>query len=187
MGVAHIVCAACWALWTQTPAGPQALVGTGMLCIAATITMVYVASRFASSRHALGMCLHAFALLHAGMVVSVLAPLNFAQATAMAMLLCLTLYSVPTAPSRCRAVAHALCLMVVSPPSLVAVLHEVCPRLLTHTPAFVPHIAPVIDRLLWDYHVLRTSALPILCLVYAPIVLEGCAACLLYSAQDCST
>ena len=187
MGVAHIVCAACWALWTQTPAGPQALVGTGMLCIAATITMVYVASRFASSRHALGMCLHAFALLHAGMVVSVLAPLNFAQATAMAMLLCLTLYSVPTAPSRCRAVAHALCLMVVSPPSLVALLHEVCPRLLTHTPAFVPHIAPVIDRLLWDYHVLRTSALPILCLVYAPIVLEGCAACLLYSAQDCST
>lgn len=149
--------------------------------------MVYVASRFASSRHALGMCLHAFALLHAGMVVSVLAPLNFAQATAMAMLLCLTLYSVPTAPSRCRAVAHALCLMVVSPPSLVALLHEVCPRLLTHTPAFVPHIAPVIDRLLWDYHVLRTSALPILCLVYAPIVLEGCAACLLYSAQDCST
>ena len=116
------------------------------------------------------------------MVVSVLAPLNFAQATAMALLLCLTLYSVPIAPSPCRAVAHALCLMVVSPPCLLALLHGVCPRLLAHTPAFVPHITPVIDRILWDYHVLRTSALPIMCLVYAPIVLEGCVACLLYSA-----
>lgn len=181
MGVAHVVCAVCLALWTHTPVGQNPLVGTAILCIIAPLAMVYVAPRLASSRQALGMCLHAFTLLHGGMVISVLAPLNFAQATSMALLFCLALYPVPISPGRCRAVAHALCFVVVSPPCLLAILNWVCPRLLTHTPAFVPHVTPVINRILWDYHVLRTSALPILYLVYAPLVLEGFVACLLYS------
>lgn len=139
----------------------------------------------------LGMCLHAFALLHGGMVASVLATINFAQAASMALLLCVTLYPVrppwgmhgtDAAPRGARAAAtyslHAVVMVAATPPMLVALAAALWP------PAWplAPGAAEVVSLAVWDWHMLHTSALPVLLVGYMPAALEGAAACWMYSA-----
>lgn len=176
MGVAHVVSAVCLAMWTRAPTDCAAQgfwlcpawMCTAALTVLAPLVLAVVMRKSPSSRSAQGMCLHAFTLLHAGMVISVLASLNFAQATAMALILCATLYPLRVPPSsRAAHVVHAVLLWAVTPAALAAVSFYFMPTLLMSA--------------LWDFHVVRTSALYILCLGYAPILLEGITTCLLYS------
>ena len=115
------------------------------------------------------------------MVISVLATLNFAQATTMALLLCATLYPVCVLHDRsffrsAWYLLQGISLVLVSPP------------ILTIAATFLPRawlsgldVEQILRAALWDFHVLRTSMLHILCLGYAPMVLQGATACLLYS------
>ncbi|WFD20616.1 dolichyl-P-Man:Man5GlcNAc2-PP-dolichol alpha-1,3-mannosyltransferase [Malassezia caprae] len=126
-------------------------------------------------RRARAQVLHAFSLLHAGMLISVLATMNLAQATAMALLVCATLY--PLAPSRWRIayVAHAVWLFAATPPVL-ALAFTRWPR----TWPLAPSVSHVYGFALWDWHVLRTHTLHVLCLGYVPVLLQGAAASWLY-------
>ncbi|WFD28411.1 dolichyl-P-Man:Man5GlcNAc2-PP-dolichol alpha-1,3-mannosyltransferase [Malassezia nana] len=130
-----------------------------------------------SQRRALAQCLHAFSLLHAGMLVSVLATTNWAQATVMALLVCGTLYPLsPRRRWRLTYVGHALWLLVATPPVLTLVLTR-WPRAWPLAPS-VPH---VYSLALWDWHVLRTHALDVLGLGYLPVLLQGATAAWLYA------
>lgn len=143
----------------------------------------------------LGACVQAFALLHAGMVVSVLSTLNFAQATTTALLLTLALYPlVPpwgmqaAAPitrgwaARVRYLVGYVRLVLVTPVALVALVAlAVSWAPASHTLQYVlAQLPATIDLAAWDYHVLRASALHIVLLGYLPVVVEGAAACCLY-------
>ena len=143
----------------------------------------------------LGTCLQAFALLHGGMVISVMSTLNFAQATSMALLLTLALY--PMVPpwgvraealqhrgalGKLRYLAHLALLVAVTPAAFVRLV-ALATSWAPHSPTlqYVAAQLPVaVDLAAWDYHVLRTSALPFLFVGYLPVVLEGAAACCLY-------
>ena len=143
----------------------------------------------------LGTCLQAFALLHGGMVISVMSTLNFAQATSMALLLTLALY--PMVPpwgvraealqhrgalGKLRYLAHLALLVAVTPAAFVRLV-ALATSWAPHSPTlqYVAAQLPVaVGLAAWDYHVLRTSALPFLFVGYLPVVLEGAAACCLY-------
>lgn len=119
--------------------------------------------------------LHAFSLLHAGMLVSVLATTNLAQATAMALLVCATLYPLAPARRRLAYVAHAAWLIAATPPALALALTR-WPRAWP----LAPGVSHVYGFALWDWHVLRTHTLHVLCLGYVPVLLQGAAASWLY-------
>ena len=130
----------------------------------------------ASAARARAQCLHAFSLLHAGMLVSVLATTNLAQATAMALLVCGTLY--PLSPARrwrLAYVGHAAWLLAATPPILALALTR-WPRAWP----LAPSVSHVHGFALWDWHVLRTHTLAVLCLGYVPVLLQGAAASWLY-------
>lgn len=139
------------------------------ICIAALLAR-------GPQRGARAQCLHAFSLLHAGMVVSVLATTNLAQATVMAVLVCLTLY--PLSPGRrwrLSYVAHAVWHLAATPPFL-ALLFTRWPR----GWPLAPSVSHVYGFALWDWHVLRTHTLEVTCLGYLPVLLQGATASWLY-------
>ncbi|WFD33132.1 pre-mRNA cleavage and polyadenylation factor (CPF) complex subunit [Malassezia sp. CBS 17886] len=149
---------------------------------------------------ALGECLHVFALLHAGMVASVLSTLNVAQATTMAALVGATLYAVPGGvatgkmtqrASRYTSFVQALGLVVVMPTTLVAtvaaaahlavVMHAPGEDMLARLGAAV---RDTVDGAIWDWHILHTGALTFLFLGYLPVLLEGATSCLLCGIRE---
>ena len=191
MGVCHGIGGVILALLTRTPIDCAVAHGLGscrpllwiLLCSLLSPVIMACYARFwkGATLLSLAMCLHAFTLLNAGMVISVLATLNFAQATTMALLLCATLYPVCVLHDRsffrsAWYLLQGISLVLVSPP------------ILTIAATFLPRawlsgldVEHILRAALWDFHVLRTSMLHILCLGYAPMILQGATACLLYS------
>lgn len=123
----------------------------------------------------LAQCIHAFALLHAGMLISVLATLNFAQATAMALCLSLTLYplSPPTCSSRVGYRLMTLWLTIATPLSLWVIALAV-PSTSAMAQALLLHAVR-------DWYVVRTSTLSVLFVGYMPLAWQSVLAAGLYA------
>ena len=140
----------------------------------------------------LGMCVHAFALLHAGMVASVLSLLNVAQATSMALVAFVTLY--PLAPVRTstrrqrevRALlytVHVVLLVIVTPIGLAWLAESLADRGFSWLPPpsrAVRAVLETVDMAMWDAHILRSWTLPFLFVGYLPVLFEGMVAAMLY-------
>ena len=130
---------------------------------------------------ALAATLHAFALLHAGLVASVVATINVAQATTLAAVAVLALYpmqAVVGARTHARPLvslayaAHGLVLVLLSPVCVAAV-----------ATAFFPRMGAALEVLVWDWHVLQSAALPYFTVVFAPVIAEGAMAAFMYSVS----
>lgn len=157
-----------------------ALSGLAVLATCITAVLVYQSEALV----ALAATLHAFALLHAGLVVSVTATVNVAQATTLAAIAAAALYPlraavVRAAPSAWRAlyyISHALLLLVLMPPCVavaadIAESHLGAPR----------RAAAAVESLVWDWHILRSAGLPFFTVVCTPVLAEGAMAAFMYS------
>lgn len=128
-------------------------------------------------------CLHAFTLLEAGMVASVLSTLNMAQALFIALVGIATLYTMNPpwgmhvdhgmrrgwAPC-VKYTAHALACLALSPPFLALGAEAV--------------EGPSVHMALWDFCVLRTAALPLAFVAYLPLLFQGAVAAGLYAVAS---
>lgn len=201
MGAAHIAAFLCLAIAQHAPlqcvqaglASCAPLVYVQGITLASPFLLATLAVACGGARAAGSMaaCLHAFAMLHAGTIASVLALLNVAQATTMIAVLCVTLYPVSWAPilrspslaeRQIRAVLYlfqALFLVAVAPTTLLFIAEAASARL-SNSHSALGALYTTVNMALWDSHILRTVTLPFIFLAYLPPVLEGSCACLLY-------
>ncbi|CAO1639338.1 unnamed protein product [Sympodiomycopsis kandeliae] len=135
--------------------------------------------------------LHSFTLLETGLITAVLSVLNFSTATTIAFVLILPLYSLnlpqtgvqvtidsgervhlpwisrTSTPTRLYTlVSSGVLLGVLLPWNTLWVLEWIQPGL-------QEGFLSLVDTLLWDWEITRTSFLPILFLAYAPVVLQA--------------
>ncbi|PKI82755.1 dolichyl-P-Man:Man5GlcNAc2-PP-dolichol alpha-1,3-mannosyltransferase [Malassezia vespertilionis] len=174
-GVRH--CPSVWALSAVAMAVPL-LVSVG--AYAMRVRMMPLAT-----------CLHAFGLLHTGMVASVLAPLNFAQASSMALVIAVVAYSLvppwgtrcdrPVRTGACASVHYAIhfAMMAAAVPSVLLLLAELGASL-GAAPYALDQLRSVVEGAIVDHHVLRTSTFMFVFLGYLPALLELATACCMY-------
>ncbi|WFD34686.1 dolichyl-P-Man:Man5GlcNAc2-PP-dolichol alpha-1,3-mannosyltransferase [Malassezia cuniculi] len=150
-----------------------------------TLSTVFAAALTypAESLVALAATLHVFVLLQAGLITSVVATVNVAQATTFAAVCVIALYPLSATVSRDGArqwkallyVVHGLVLMALAPPCAAALVDVIESQLgLPRT------MASAIEQLVWDWHVLRSSTLPFFTVVCAPVMSEAAMAAFIY-------
>lgn len=150
---------------------------------------------------ALAQLIHAFTLLETGMAVAILSILNFSAAIVMALLLVIPLYAIniprsgtQQAASREISKKARMAAFVTGMGFLLVLLPCSLPHLLRGLASLTPHLeallppswsvpmthlvqADVVEQILatvlYDWHFLGTAFLPIVCLVYTPIVLQA--------------
>lgn len=132
-----------------------------------------------SQRARLGQCVHAFAALQGGMLSSVLATLNFGQATALALLFCALLC--PVAPPARRPYTWRRGLYLLQAAGAMAATPVVLAVLAMAPLPWYPEAWA--RAALWDWHMLGTITVPLVLLGVLPIACQGALACLFYTTS----
>ncbi|WFC99464.1 dolichyl-P-Man:Man5GlcNAc2-PP-dolichol alpha-1,3-mannosyltransferase [Malassezia yamatoensis] len=197
---AHLIGLACLVIAVHLPRrsldeqhrGYSRLLPLGLLPVVLSLAGASIARYRQLDLASLGACLHTFALLHAGMVISVLSTLNFGQATTMALLLTLALFpisppwngsaQIPTKSSWTSRLCYLIrCfgLVAVMPISILFLVDFAarCFPLALSMQSIAAKVPTVVDLAIQDYFVLRTSALHFVFIGYLPVVIEGLLAC----------
>ncbi|KDN46437.1 hypothetical protein K437DRAFT_107141 [Tilletiaria anomala UBC 951] len=125
----------------------------------------------------LGSTLHSFAMIHAGVLIAVVSVLNFSQAfaTALALGFPLALSSIFGPGKRRWSLLRLLMILVAVVLVTEALLWRI-PHIVDDALVFLQN---VLDELLWDWQVLRSSTVPYFMLGVLPIILEASSAVLL--------
>ena len=156
---------------------------TSVLLIGATLLLTFSVARLApkASRKEVGSLLHSFAMLHAGMLIGVGSVLNFSQAHATACVLGLPLALMARHRASRKLSALIACLMFIAmvPTVAVTLLEQILIRLPLISTTGAVSLRHLVDRLMWEWRVLRSAFIPYAMLGYLPIVLEALIAAIL--------